>query len=563
MISADGDQVIVFNGEIYNHGELRQELQNRGHRFQTDHSDTEVLLVGYREWGTAVVERLKGMWAFALYDRARARLFCSRDRFGKKPFYYANAKDAFVFASELTALTAHPAVDRRVSRRALQKYFAYGYIPAPLSIFESARKLPAGCSLLLDVSTRELQIERHWEFELAPFETIPRNAEVEWGEQICELLDRSVQRRLVADVPIGVFLSGGIDSSAVTAFASRHVAAGRLKTFSIGFDEKSFDETAFAARVSEKFGTDHQVESLSAQRARELAGPCLARLDEPMADNSILPTYLLSQFTRQQVTVALGGDGGDELFGGYDPFHALRWADWYQSLVPRPIHSAIKAVFYRLPVSLTSMALDFKIKRALRGLDYSRQFWLPAWMSPVAPTAFAQLFGEPIELEDLYSEAIEQWDNCAQPDLLDKTLQFYTKLYLQDDILTKVDRASMMHSLEVRAPFLDIDVVDLVRRIPSRYKFRNGVTKYILKRALRGILPDEILRRRKKGFGTPVGRWFASGALKIKERPLSLLNGDFVADRVAAHRAGRVDDKAFLWAFYTLVEWADAHDVSL
>jgi asparagine synthase (glutamine-hydrolysing) len=563
MSSADGELTIVFNGEIYNHRELRQELQKRGHQFQTDHSDTEVLLLAYREWGAAMVGRLNGMWAFALYDRATSRLFCSRDRFGKKPFYYSRFTDGFAFASELTSLCAHPAVDRSVSRRALQKYFAYGYIPAPLSIFENVRKLPAGYSLFVDVRTCEFRIEKYWDFELAPSQTISRNAEEEWGDQICELLDRAVQRRLVADVPIGVFLSGGIDSSAVTAFASRHVPSGQLKTFSVGFDEKSFDETEFAKRVSVKFGTDHQMESLSAERARGFVRTCLAGLDEPMGDNSILPTYLLSQFTRRQVTVALGGDGGDELFCGYDPFHALRWADWYQTLVPRPIHAAIKAVFYRMPVSLASMALDFKIKRALRGLDHVRRFWLPVWMAPVSPDALERLFGGPVDLEDLYSEAIEQWDNCTQRDLLDKTLQFYTKLYLQDDILTKVDRASMMHGLEVRAPFLDIELVDLVRRIPSRYKFRNGTSKYILKRALRGILPQEILHRRKKGFGTPVGTWFASGALNLDAGAISSVNAGFVADRIAAHRTGRIDDTPFLWAYHALGEWAHAHEVDL
>jgi asparagine synthase (glutamine-hydrolysing) len=286
---------------------------------------------------------------------------------------------------------------------------------------------------------------------------------------------------LLADVPVGVFLSGGIDSSAITAFASRHVPVGQLKTFSIGFAEKTFDETSYGRLVSAQFKTDHKLETLSVARARQLVDECLTRLDEPMADSSLLPTYLVSGLARQDVTVALAGDGGDELFAGYDPFHALQRARLYSRIFPRPIHAAIKAIFDRLPASHANMALDFKIKRALRGLSHDRRLWLPVWMAPLDHAGLQDLFGEPIDLEEVYSEAIEQWENCPQTDLVDKTMQFYTKLYLQDDILVKADRASMMHSLEARAPFLDIELVDFVRRIPSAYKFCKGTTKYILK----------------------------------------------------------------------------------
>jgi len=562
MLTADGQLVIVFNGEIYNHRELREELQKLGHKFTTDHSDTEVLLVGYRQWGCKLPDRLNGMWAFTIYDASRGLLFCSRDRFGKKPFYYARTKEGFAFASELTSLAAHPSVSKSISRRALQKYFGYGYIPSPLSIYEGVLKLPAGCSLVVDVRSSECRVERYWQLLLEPFETIPRNPEEEWGQQIRELLERAVRRRLVADVPVGVFLSGGIDSSAVTALAARHVSAGSLKTFSIGFHENTFDETAFGRRVSAKFNTDHRIEMLSLKRAQELIPRCVNRLDEPMGDNSLLPTYLVNGFARQRVTVALGGDGGDELFAGYDPFHALRRAELYRRIFPRPIHVAIKAVFKRLPVSYGNMALDFKIKRALRGLDYDPRLWLPVWMAPLDLASLQELFSEPVDIEELYSEAIDQWEACPQTDLVDKTLQFYTKLYLQDDILTKVDRASMMHSLEVRAPFLDIELVNFVRQIPSAYKFRHGTTKYILKKALEGILPDDTLYRPKKGFGAPVGEWFRDGALSIDYSPLPLLNPRVAARKLTEHRAGKSDAAAFLWGLYVLSKWAIENQVS-
>ena len=338
---------------------------------------------------------------------------------------------------------------------------------------------------------------------------------------------------------------------------------GQLKTFSIGFSEKSFDETSYGLLVRAQFKTDHKLETLSVARARQLVDECLTRLDEPMADSSLLPTYLVSGLARQDVTVALAGDGGDELFAGYDPFHALQRARLYSRIFPRPIHAAIKAIFDRLPASHANMALDFKIKRALRGLSHDRRLWLPVWMAPLDHAGLQDLFGEPIDLEEVYSEAIEQWENCPQTDLVDKTMQFYTKLYLQDDILVKADRASMMHSLEARAPFLDIELVDFVRRIPSAYKFCKGTTKYILKKALEAVLPREILYRAKKGFGVPVAHWFRKGELDLAEAPLASLNPRLVKRRAEAHRSGRTDESAFLWSFYVLKKWAETNQVSL
>jgi asparagine synthase (glutamine-hydrolysing) len=557
MSTADGKLTLIFNGEIYNHVTLRAELKARGHLFQTDHSDSEVLLHGYREWGAALPTKLNGMWAFVINDHENGKLFCSRDRFGKKPFYYVAGSRSFVFGSELTALAEHPEVKRNISPRALQKYFAYGYIPAPLSIYEGVNKLPGGCSLTLDTRSLQFRVERYWELKLEPFETTPANPEEEWGGRIRELLDRAVQRRLMADVPLGVFLSGGIDSSAVTAFASRHLPAGQLKTFSIGFDEKSFDESEYAGRVATLFATDHHSETLSLDRAHGLLDECLARLDEPLGDSSLLPTYLLNRFTRRHVTVALGGDGGDELFAGYDPFKALGRAKLYQSLCPRPLHAGIRALFDRLPVSYANMSLDFKIKRTLRGLSYKPEVWLPSWMGPLDSTEIAEFFNQPIAIEDLYSEAIEQWERCPQTNLIDKTLQFYTNLYLQDDIMVKTDRASMMHSLEVRAPFLDIELVDFVRRIPADYKLRNGTTKYILKKALEPVLPRDILYRVKKGFGSPIGAWFKNGTLPCGDIALAGSNANFIRAKAAAHRAGKSDERALLWNAYVLNQWAN------
>lgn len=556
MWTRDGAVGIVFNGEIYNHMELRAELVARGHVFQTDHSDTEVLLYGYLEWGTALVSRLNGMWAFALYDRARRRLFCSRDRFGKKPFYYAVQGGTFMFASELSALRRHPAAPTRLSSRGLKKYFAYGYIPSPLTILEGVSRLPGGHSLVFDLATRNVTVEKYWDFVIEPFEDIPRDPEAEWGERLLELISAAVKRRLMSDVPLGFFLSGGVDSSSVVALATRHMDRANINTFSIGFEEASFDESAYSRQVATELGTQHNSDVLSLDKARQLLPEIVSRLDEPMGDSSILPTYLLCKHTRSLVTVALGGDGADELFAGYDPFHALRAAKAYSAVMPRPLHEAVRMVMARLPVSHANMSLDFRIKRTLRGLSYAPALWCPVWSATLDPDELSSLFREPIDPEDLYSEAIEQWDACAAPNIVDKALQFYTKLYLQDDILTKVDRASMMHSLEVRAPYLDIELVDFVRRIPHTYKYRNGTTKYILKKALERVLPHNILYRPKKGFGVPIGPWFREG-LMDHVRGGAGMDTSFIERKLADHRAGRSDERAFLWNAWLLQQWQE------
>jgi len=542
---------VVFNGEIYNHAELRAELKALGVQFSTDHSDTEVLLHGYRTWGDDFVNRLNGMWAFVIYDRSRRRLFASRDRFGKKPLYYTHRPGLFAFASELTALIAHRGVPSSISPAGLRKLFAYGYVPAPNSIVHDVHKLPGGHCLEHDLTTGSLRVWKYWDFVLEPFDAIPDDAEQRWCEELRALLGRAVHRRLVSDVPIGAFLSGGIDSSAIAAFAARELGPGRLNTYSIGFEEPSFDESAYARRAAELVQSTHRLKMLSMDTAREVLPQVLSRLDEPLGDSSLLPTYLLCGYAREHVTVAIGGDGGDELFAGYDPFRALRLANLYQKVVPRPIHRAISLLIARLPVSHRNMSLDFKLKRTLRGLDHPPSLWCPVWMAPLAPSDLEACLQESVDLEEVYSEAIEQWEGCRSAHLVDRTLQFYTKLYLQDDILTKVDRASMMHSLEVRAPFLDIELVDFVRRIPWRYKLRGGQTKYLLKKALEPLLPHDILHRSKKGFGVPVGAWFREGAIRLPPSTAPGTSPGYMARQLSAHMNGKSDERAFLWSMLT------------
>ena len=554
MWTADGELGIIFNGEIYNHGELRAELEAVGAKFQSDHSDTEVLLHAYREWGEGMVERLNGMWALVIYDRGKRRLFGSRDRFGKKPLYYFQEGETLAFASELPALLAHPQAPRSLSMLSLKKYFAYGYIPAPRSIYERVWKLPGGHSFRFHLRSGVLEVFRWWEFILEPVSSPPDIDSL--CEEIRDTLDRAVKRRMISDVPLGVFLSGGVDSSAIAALAAKHLPAGQLNTFSIGFSDPSFDESVYAKKVADQLQTRHWNEILDLDQSVALLPEILSRLDEPTGDGSLLPTYLLSRFAREKVTVALGGDGGDELFAGYDPFRALRMAECYSKWIPRPVHRAISLLAAQLPVSHGNISFDFKVKRTLLGLNYQPQLWNPVWMGPLDPAGIGEFFREPCDEEEVYSEAIVAWDRTAHLSTVDRTLEFFTKIYLQDGILAKVDRASMLCSLEARSPFLDLEVVNLARRIPWEWKLRDGQTKWILKRALAPLLPREIIHRKKKGFGMPIGRWLREGKFPVDAGDaIRGMDGNFLERAQKAHLSGKSDQRLFLWSYWVFHQW--------
>lgn len=552
MWNEDGSICVVFNGEIYNHLELRRVLVSKGHIFKSDHSDTEVLVHGYEEWGDDLPSRLNGMFAFAIFDRNHERLFLARDRFGKKPLYYTVSDGSFVFASELKALLKHGGVEKTVDKRSLQKFFAYGFIPAPNSLYLNVAKLPGGHSLAYDFSSGKATKTRYWQFKIEPHEHVPDNPEKVWGEELRHLLSQAVKRRLISDVPLGIFLSGGIDSSAVLLFASQHVPAGKNQTFSIGFHEPSYDESGYARHAADLIGSDHRERILDIESAKDLIPEVLARLDEPLGDSSILPTYLLCKFAREHVTVALGGDGGDELFAGYDTFKALNIAKWYSRWVPRRLHRGLRSLAEMLPKSDRNMSLDLKIRRGLRGVSWPESAWNPAWLGALEPDEIEDLFNEPTSHEELYEEAISAWTGSTADNIFDRTLEFYTRFYLQDDILAKIDRASMMVSLEVRAPFLDNDVVEFARRIPRHFKYRHGVTKYLLKKSLEDFLPRDILYRKKKGFGIPLADWMRKWDQPRDFSDMPRFNSAWVDEKWSEHRNGRADHRQFLWCWIAL-----------
>jgi asparagine synthase (glutamine-hydrolysing) len=552
MPNEDHTVMVIFNGEIYNHASLRKELISRGHVFRTDHSDTEVLVHGYEEWGEDLPARLNGMFAFAIYDKPQRRIFLARDRFGEKPLYYLVRPGLFAFASELTAMLKHPLASRSLDIRSVQKFFAHGYLPAPNALYEHCRKLPGGCYLSYDAASGSFSIKRYWRFNIEPDERLTEADDDRLADELRTLLVQAVDRRLMSDVPLGLFLSGGIDSAGVLAAATKLRGRNSVDTFTVGFTERSFDESGHARSIAQLLGSRHHDEVLDLSTARDLIPTVLKKIDEPLGDASLLPTYLLSNFTRKSVKVALSGDGGDELFAGYDPFKALAPARMYGHIVPSNIHILLRRLIEAIPMSTANMSLDFKLRRTLIGLSHTQSLWNPIWLAPLEPRDINEIFETPLSNEELYEEVLAQWQSSEAKDLVDRTLEFYTNFYLQDDILMKVDRAAMMNSLETRAIFLDNNLVEFCRRLPNRFKIRRGQRKYLLRRALRGLIPDDVLVRPKKGFGIPLAKWLRTIPSIPPLAPMNGVRMERVSDRWTRHRSGKTDQRLFLWSWLAL-----------
>jgi asparagine synthase (glutamine-hydrolysing) len=555
---------IIFNGEIYNFKEIKQELNALGHRFRTD-SDTEVIVHAYEEYGDECFKRLNGMFAVGIWDNRKKQLVLARDRLGKKPLYYSILPGTFLFASEMKALMAYPRFPRRVSHLSLMKYLFYEFIPSPHSIFENAMKLPAASCLIWREG--KIEIRKYW----SPFETeeVEGFTEEEVESKIVNLLRASVKRRLISDVPLGIFLSGGIDSSAIAAFAQKEVS-GKVKTFSIGFEDTSFDESKYASLAAGYLGTEHHEQTMTPEDMLAIVPELPDMLDEPMADASILPTYLLSKFTRQHVTVALGGDGGDELFAGYPTYLAHRLAGPYEKIFGF-LHPLAATLGNLLPVSDENISFDFKVKKFLSGIGYPDGVRNSVWLGSFPFSENERVLSEEIRPQfnrDRLVEDISSYEK-EYPLKDQMTLLQYLdlRLYLQEAILVKVDRASMACSLEVRAPFLDHELVEFVMSLPSSMKLRGFTTKYILKKAVKDLLPREVVNRPKKGFGVPIAKW-VKGPLKElfsdflspdRIRREGFLNPEYVNQLLQDHLIQKRDNRKQLWALLVWELWVNRY----
>lgn len=565
MHSADGRYHVTFNGEIYNFPELHKELEARGQRFRTT-SDTEIILAGWQVWGHDCLRHFDGMFAFALWDAQEKRLFCARDRFGKKPFFYTLQQGRFFFASELTALTTLPELTFTLSPEALMRYLAYEYVPTPQTMYAEAASLPP--SHWLEIHEGRLRLERYWEL---PF---PDEQDARGEEEICaayhELLAGAVRRRMISDVPLGVFLSGGIDSSIVAGLMAGQ-SSTPIKTFSIGFQEASYDESRYARIVARRWNTDHHERILSAEECAEHLPQIISRMDVPMADASVAPTWLLSGVTREKVTVALGGDGADELWAGYEHYIGYKVATWYNALPGCLRRGILEPLCRLLPSSSGYINPRLAVQTFLRGAHAPDWLRVQTLLTALDPAAQRELLAHPdtafLTEERLFAPTREHFEHWpAGPAPLARAFHVYARQYLLDDILVKVDRCSMLHSLEVRAPFLDRDAAEFVARLPIRHKLRGFKRKYLLKRAFADVLPPEILHRNKRGFQIPVAAWLRGRMRPLLEEMLGesrlRQQGIFAPQAVRAlmeaHFSGRADMRKPLWTLLVLQLWLEA-----
>jgi len=558
MANPDGGLQLTFNGEIYNFRELRRQLEAEGYVFHTQ-TDSEVILHAYDRWGDACVTRLRGMFAFGLWDARRKRLLLARDRVGKKPLFYARLGETLFFASEIQALLTVSDIPRDVNYSAIDTYLSYGYIPAPHTGFTHINKIQPGHTLVFNQGDGELKTERYWSLNYQPKRDIDE-------EGACRLLrdklTEAVRLRMISDVPLGAFLSGGIDSSIVVGLMAG-LSTAPVKTFSIGFREAAFDETAHARRIAEKWGTEHH-EFIVEPDASSIIPMLVRHYGEPYADSSSIPTYYVAQMTRQHVTVALNGDGGDESFVGYERYLANEMAARIQS-VPGAA-AAAGALRHLLPDSINPKS---NLRRARRFLSvtsmpmaerYGR--WLTFFTPEEKESLFTPEFKKLISSHDngLYRNLFAEFEKLGP---IDGAMAADVAAYLPYDLLVKVDITSMANSLEARSPFLDHEVMELAARLPVNLKYKDRQLKYLLKKAFADMLPPENVNRRKMGFGVPVGDWFR-GPLKemlldsltgAGAQTRDLIRGEEIRSLVDDHVSGRRDNAFKLWNLLMLELW--------
>jgi len=545
----DSSIQVIFNGEIYNYKELRHDLQQRGHLFYTE-TDTETIVHLYEEYGTKLVEKLRGMFAFAIWDSRKRRLLLARDRLGIKPLYYAYIHGRLIFASELKAILQLPEVEVSLNWESTQRLFTFLSTPASESLVEGVHKLGAG-EILIAAENQELWVEQYWDVQFVPDYAHDEDFFV---ERLRELLLEAVRLRMISDVPVGAFLSGGLDSSAVVALMSG-LASEPIKTYTIGFEDSGFDETPYARRVAGQFGTVH-TEQILAMDALDVIEDIAWYLDEPLGDSSVIPTYMVSKLAAKDVKVSLSADGGDELFAGYDKYVVENRERKYR-FFPPPLRRTMGRIGRALPDSTRGKNFleHFAMDGVQRYLDASTFFKLEEQKLLFNPEVFKLMSGNPgrSEAEHLRKENGNWLSSLQYLDL---------KSYLPLDILTKVDRMSMAHSLEARVPLLDHKLVEFAATIPPEFKLREGATKYIFKKAMRGILPDAIIDRQKHGFAVPLGQWFKGRfddflhdlLLSNTSKRRGILNGDHVDRLIRLHRSGRPLDSQ-LWTLISFELW--------
>ncbi len=560
MHSADQRYTIVFNGEIYNFLSLKEELIQKGYHFRT-HTDTEVLLILYKELGLDMLHKINGMFAFAIWDTHNDSLFIARDRIGKKPLYYFNHKGELIFGSELKSLLTMPQVPRKLRLDAVYDFFAYQYVPDPKTIFQDIYKLDPGHYLL--ATKNGIEKKQYWDVS---FNTAFEENESKLKRQLQDILEASTKRRMIADVPLGAFLSGGVDSSGIVAMMAKNVD-NPVTTCSIGFDEKKFNETEFAKIVAEQYGTLHHELTVHEDVAENLSH-IVSFFDEPFADPSLVPTYFVSKLAKEKVTVAIAGDGGDEVFAGYEKYSVDAIENKLREKFPRWLRKWIFPMMASIAGKFNFIVFR-KAKSLLTSLSVDPAMGFYISNSMITDETWRRLATDEVkqQLGDYHPSAqtIERYQKADGPDHLSKILYTDMKTYLPGGILVKVDRMSMANSLEVRAPILDYEVLEFAAQIPSNLKFNQGEKKYLLKEAFKEYLPDDILYRKKMGFSVPLASWLRNELRGLCEDKLinhpggleQIFNLDYITQLWQEHCARKKDHSTILWSMLMFQMWWD------
>jgi asparagine synthase (glutamine-hydrolysing) len=565
-----GDVTLVFNGEIYNYRELRDGLAKRGHQFRTQ-SDGEVIAHLYEEQGPDCLRELNGMFAIALWDNRAKRLLLARDRAGEKPLYYWRGNDTLVFASEIKSLFEYPGIGRALDPTALTQYFFYGHFPSPRSVYGEIKKLPAAHYMV--VEDGNVRIDAYWrpqDYLRSPEQPpVTRRQERELTEELAVRLRQAAESRLVSDVPLGVFLSGGIDSSTIVAIMSE-LTPGNVNTFSVHFPEKTFSEEPYSTLVARGFRTQHHVLTADKPSMYQALLTLADHLDEPVADPAVIPTYMISRFAHEHIKVALSGEGSDELFGGYPTYIGASLAEYYLR-IPAVLRRQVFDRLQRfLPVSSTAVPVGLFLRRFLSYSERDPAERHHIWFGMFAPSELDQLFspdwaGPHPPSREIFSPLARVLEGARFHDTVSEMLYLDFRLYLEDNLLVKIDRASMACSLELRTPYLDHRLIEFAEGLPGGLKVRRFQLKYILKKAVERWLPREIIYRQKRGFSVPIASWMRSELWPLVEETLSaeklrrqgMFNVAFVRRLLEEHWAGKADHRKTLWTLFCFQLWYD------
>ncbi len=571
IANEDESIFVILNGEIYNFQSLRKELSDKGHQFRTN-SDTEVVVHLYEDEGLGFVERLDGMFALAIWDEPNSRLVLARDRIGKKPLYFSENAGRISFASETKALNSVQTESKQIDPSALASYLTYGYVPDPLSIFKGITKLPPAHLLVFD--EQGVKIQRYWELSSTTDSTLTREDAV---AETRRLADKAVASRLISDVPLGFFLSGGLDSSVVVGAAAQ-VSSSKLKTFSIGFEEESFSELEYARTIAERFDTDHEEFMVTSDLVGDLES-IVRFADEPLADSSMFPTYYLSRQTREHVTVALSGDGGDEVFGGYDRYIGLGLAEKYHRVPGFIRKGLIGPLAGMIPETPGKRSNLRRVKRLTYPATDSAEQWYMGWMqqfrteshSSAFTPEFAQSVSDNGGWVDHMNTAFVSSANGESRSSAKSAQWVDSTTYLPGDLMAKSDRMSMAHGLEVRSPFLDHHLMEFASTIPGNYAYRGKAGKQILKQAYSDLIPSEIINRKKAGFTVPMSEWINGPLRGITHDLLTtqgaevhkVVNSGFIQQMIKEHADQRSNHAVRLWNLICLETWSKTFGVSL